>query len=143
MRDPAPAHGGRLGKYAGRLRGVQEGSSEDRPTQAPRLANRTADNTPRNGQIARREGTGRWETADFCHSPRDQWRYRAGSKDWLACEKCHAAIQADDREALLDRVMLAPVPRTLPDRYAPRFRAQARQLHERFWSAKPGPAELA
>jgi hypothetical protein len=55
------------------------------------------------------------------------WRYRTGSKDWLACDKCHAAIQADDREALLDRVMLAPVPRTLPDRYAPRFRAQARE----------------
>jgi hypothetical protein len=80
---------------------------------------------------------------DFCHTPRSRWRYRAGSSDWLACDKCHAAIEADDREALLDRVMLAPVPRTLPDRYAPRFRAQARELHERFWAAKRGRAELA
>ena len=43
----------------------------------------------------------------------------------------------------LGRVMLAPVPRTLPDRYAPRFRERARNLHEQFWSERPGPAELA
>jgi hypothetical protein len=82
-------------------------------------------------------------TRDFCRSPRARWRYPAASRHWLACEKCHAAIQADDREALLDRVMLAPVPRSLSDRYAPRFRDQARELHEQFWSMRPGPAELA
>jgi hypothetical protein len=82
-------------------------------------------------------------TCDFCRSPRVRWRYPAASRDWLACDKCHAAIQADDREVLLDRVMLAPVPRSLPDRYAPRFRAQARELHQQFWSTRPGPAELA
>jgi len=58
----------------------------------------------------------------------------------LACEKCHDAIQRDDREALLGRVKLAPVPRTLPDRYAPRYREQARKLQEGFWSARSGPA---
>src|SRR5438094_90552 len=48
-------------------------------------------------------------TCEFCRSPRARWRYPA-SRDWLACDECHAAIQADDREALLGRVMLAPVP---------------------------------
>ena len=82
-------------------------------------------------------------TCEFCRSPRARWRYPAGSRDWLACDKCHAAIQADDREALLGRVMLTPVPRTVSDRYAPRFQKQARELHEQFWSTLPGPAELA
>jgi hypothetical protein len=79
---------------------------------------------------------------DFCRSPRDRWRYPAEPRDWIACDKCHDAIESDDREALLGRVMLAPVPRTLPDRYAPRFRERARELHEEFWSMERGPAEL-
>ena len=81
-------------------------------------------------------------TCEFCRSPRARWRYPAGSRDWLACDKCHAAIQAEDREALLGRVVLALVPRSLSDRYAPR-RNQARELHEQFWSTRSGPAELA
>jgi hypothetical protein len=40
-------------------------------------------------------------------------------------------------------VMLAPFPRSVPDRYAARFRVQARALHEQFWSTRTGPAELA
>jgi hypothetical protein len=71
---------------------------------------------------------------DFCSSPRERWRYRTADRDWRVCERCHDAIQRDDREALLDRVVQAPVPRTVPDRYAPRFRQQARRLHEEFWS---------
>jgi hypothetical protein len=80
------------------------------------------------------------------HAPGDMvtwWTPTSCSRDWLACGKCHVVIQADDREALLGRVMLAPVPGFLSDRYAPRFRNQARDLHEQFWSARPGPAELA
>jgi hypothetical protein len=70
---------------------------------------------------------------------------RAGwqTKWQLECGKCHAAIQRDDREELLGRVMLAPVSRTLPDRYAPRFRQRARELHERFWQTRSGPPALA
>jgi anti-anti-sigma factor len=79
---------------------------------------------------------------DFCHSPRVRWRHPAASRGWLACDRCHAAIQAEDREALLGRVVLALVPRSLSDRYAPR-RNQARELHEQFWSTRSGPAELA
>jgi hypothetical protein len=41
---------------------------------------------------------------------------------------------------LLDRAVLIPVPRTLPDRYAPRFRERARELHEDFWQQRDGPA---
>jgi anti-anti-sigma factor len=82
---------------------------------------------------------------DFCRSPRFRWRYPGASRGWLACDRCHAAIQAEDRETLLGRVMLAPIPRSLSDRYAPRFRSQARErgLHEQFWSARSGPAKLA
>ena len=79
---------------------------------------------------------------DFCRSPRFRWRYPGASRGWLACDWCHAAIQAEDREALLGRVVLALVPRSPSDRYAPR-RNQARELHEQFWSTRTGPAELA
>jgi hypothetical protein len=79
---------------------------------------------------------------DFCASPMVKWRYPA-ERDWLACEKCRAAIQRDDREALLGRVMQQPVPGTLPDRYAPQFREQARKLHEEFWATRSGPPRPA
>jgi hypothetical protein len=42
------------------------------------------------------------------------------------------AIESDDREALLNRALLIPGPRTLSDRYAPRFREQAKRLHAEF-----------
>jgi hypothetical protein len=78
---------------------------------------------------------------DFCRNPLARWRYRAGDGDWQACERCHAAIEADDRETLLNRVMAQPVPRTVPERYSARFQERARALHDRFWTARPGPAE--
>jgi hypothetical protein len=71
-----------------------------------------------------------------------KWRYPA-ERDWFACAKCHAAIQRDDREALLGRVMQQPVPRSLPDRYAPQFRQRARALHEEFWTTRSGPPQPA
>jgi hypothetical protein len=48
-------------------------------------------------------------------------------------------IEADDREALFKRSLLIPVPRTLSDRYAPRFRERAKQLHLEFWALRDGP----
>ena len=78
---------------------------------------------------------------DFCRNPLARWRYAAEGRDWRACERCHGAIEADDREALLDRVMAQPVPRTVPDRYARRFQERAKELHESFWAARGGPAE--
>jgi hypothetical protein len=69
-----------------------------------------------------------------------KWRYPA-ERDWLAGEKCHAAIQGDGREALLGRVMQQPVPRTLPDHYAPQLRERAQQLHEEFWTTRSGPPQ--
>jgi hypothetical protein len=64
-------------------------------------------------------------------------------RDWVACEKCHAAIEADDREALLDRASLIPVPRTVPERYSDKFLDRARRLHVEFWETRSGPARPA
>jgi hypothetical protein len=75
---------------------------------------------------------------DFCGSRAVRWVYPAG-RDWIACGKCHAAILADDREALLDRASLIPVPRTVSDRYARHYLDRARRLHEEFWEARAGP----
>jgi hypothetical protein len=73
-----------------------------------------------------------------------RWRYQARGRDWRACERCHQAIEADDREALLERVLLQPVPRTVPDRFAPRFHEQATRVHEEFWLTREGaPAPLS
>jgi len=68
-----------------------------------------------------------------------QWRYPARDRNWLACPKRHDAIQRDDREELLDRVLMQPVPRTVPERYAPRSRQHARKLHEKLWQTREGP----
>ncbi len=80
---------------------------------------------------------------EFCGSRAVAWLHPAGSREWRACAKCHVAIEADDREALLDRANLIPVPRTLPDRYAPHFRQRARQLHDEFWERRSGAARPA
>jgi hypothetical protein len=53
--------------------------------------------------------------------------------------RCNALIQADDREALLDRVSQIPVPRTVPERYADKFMQRARRLHYEFWETRSGP----
>jgi hypothetical protein len=71
------------------------------------------------------------------------WIHSAGDRDWYACRSCHAAIVADDREGLLDRSNLIPIPRTLPERYAPHFRDRARRLHEEFWERRSGPSRPA
>ena len=82
-------------------------------------------------------------SCDFCSNPFPAWRHRLageGGRDRLACERCHAAILAGDHERLLGRVVGAPVPRTLPDRYAPIWRERARKLAEEFWDAREGGA---
>jgi hypothetical protein len=57
-----------------------------------------------------------------------------------ACDECRKAIEAGDREALLNRSLLIPLPRTVADRYAPRFRAAAKRLHLEFWEQRSGGA---
>jgi hypothetical protein len=79
---------------------------------------------------------------DFCGSRAVKWVYPA-HRDWHACGKCHAAIQADDREALVDRASLIPVPRTVPERYARQYLDRARRLHEEFWETRAGPGRPA
>jgi hypothetical protein len=67
-----------------------------------------------------------------------RWRYPARDRDWQACERCHGAIQAGDREALLTRGLRMPVPRSVPDRYAPQFHERTRGLNKAFWSGRRG-----
>lgn len=79
---------------------------------------------------------------DFCESPTARWRYPAHQGNgWKACHACHAAIMADDREALRERVLLVSVNTTFPYRHARRLRRRARELNENFWSNRAGVAE--
>ena len=79
---------------------------------------------------------------DFCESLTAQWRYPAHQgPGWKACQGCHTAIVADDREALRKRVLLVSAPRAFPYRYAPRLRRRSRELSESFWSNRTGVAE--
>jgi len=38
--------------------------------------------------------------------------------------------------------LLIPLPRTVPDRYAPRFQAVAKRLHAEFWEMRAAPGLL-
>jgi len=77
---------------------------------------------------------------DFCGSLRPRWSYPIQGGARRACDDCRTAIEADDREGLLKRSLLIPLPRTLSDRYAPRFREQAKRLHAEFWELRDGAA---
>jgi len=77
---------------------------------------------------------------DFCGSLRPRWSYPINGGARKACDGCRHAIETDDRETLLKRALLIPVPRTLSDRYAPRFREQAMRLHAEFWQLRNGAA---
>lgn len=77
---------------------------------------------------------------DFCGSLRPRWSYPVQGGQRRACDECRKAIEAEDREALLDRALLIPLPRTVPDRYAPRFRETAKRLHVEFWELREGGA---
>src|SRR5215216_5597955 len=78
---------------------------------------------------------------DFCGSLRPRWAYPVrDGHERIACDECRKAIEGDDRQALLDRALLIPLPRTVPERYAPRFQAAAKRLHAEFWQLRSGPA---
>ena len=78
---------------------------------------------------------------DFCESRTARWRYPAHQgPGWKACEGCHTAIVADDREALRKRVLVS-APTAFPYRHAPRLRRRARELSENFWRNRAGGAE--
>jgi hypothetical protein len=80
---------------------------------------------------------------EFCGSRIVKWIYPTTQGDWESCDKCHAVIEADDREALLDRASQIPVPRTLSERYADKFLERARRLHVEFWGTRSGPPRRA
>jgi hypothetical protein len=84
---------------------------------------------------------------DFCSSPAPAWSYPAASfidlmgshsiGDWIACEDCHALIEADDRDGLARRAVAA-----LADKVDPEWSlAYCRDLHRRFRAHRTGPAE--
>jgi hypothetical protein len=88
---------------------------------------------------------------DFCSKPAPAWRYPAESfhdlfgsrsvEDWLACEECHALIEAGDRNGLARRSLDAPGVQMATDLLG---RAAAFEycldLHNRFWRARRGDA---
>ncbi len=80
---------------------------------------------------------------DFCGSLRPHWTYPVrGGKSRAACDECRTAIEAGNREALLERALLMPLPRTVAERYASRFHAEAKRLHLEFWQRRDGRARL-
>ena len=78
---------------------------------------------------------------DFCRSRSSAGGIRPPERDLLACEKCATAIEADDHETLLERVLSAPSPEASRDRYAPQYRQRVRELHDAFWTRPRGPAD--
>ena len=45
---------------------------------------------------------------DFCGSATARWHYSVSDgRGWRACQTCHRTIEADDREALVERVVLS------------------------------------
>jgi hypothetical protein len=79
---------------------------------------------------------------DFCGGLCPCWSYPIADGAQRACDECREAIEADDRESLLERSLLIPVPRTVSDRYAPRFHEAARRLHAEFWELRGGEHSL-
>jgi hypothetical protein len=101
-----------------------------------------ADSVHRWGRSSPRPSEHTAVRCDFCESPTAQWRYPVHQgHGWKACQGCHTAIVADDREALRKRVLLVSGPTAFPYRYAPRLRHRARELSENFWGNRAGVAE--
>ena len=80
---------------------------------------------------------------DFCSGANPLWRYPAttfrdsfGSKsveDWLACEACHAMIEAGDRGGLIERAFRCPgIPPVVAMRGREWVRNYVVDLHKRF-----------
>jgi hypothetical protein len=79
---------------------------------------------------------------DFCGSATARWHYSASDgHSWRACQTCHRTIEADDREALVERVVLSNRRIKLPGRPAWRSRRRSRALQEDFWLKRIGTAE--
>jgi hypothetical protein len=86
---------------------------------------------------------------DFCSAANPMWEYAAdsffdlcGSRSlgaWLACDDCHAVIEAGDREGMVTRAMLNPAMRaaTVDKRRAEGYICD---LYGRFFAARRGPA---
>jgi hypothetical protein len=79
---------------------------------------------------------------DFCGSATARWHYSVTEgHDWRACQACHKTIEADDREALVERVVLSNRRIKWPVRSSRRSRRRGRALHEDFWLKRAGTAE--
>lgn len=100
-----------------------------------------ADSIHRRGQSSHWPPGDATDRCDFCESTAARWRHptRQG-QGWKACDACHAAIVADDRDALSQRVSLGSAT-TFPYRHGPAPRNGARGLSDDFWSNRSGIAE--
>lgn len=91
------------------------------------------------------------EKCDFCSMRPIVWYYHviplpivgsmkkniyADSDDWTACAECKAAIDSDDRDALLERA-IRHLPRQLQSNRT--IRMDLSYLHDQFFSVKNGP----
>jgi hypothetical protein len=100
-----------------------------------------ADSVHRRGRSSSRPADETADRCDFCESATARWRYPTHEgPTWKACDDCHRAIMADDREALSKRATSGSAPTTFPYRHPPRPRDRASAPSDDFWSNR-GVAE--
>ncbi len=87
------------------------------------------------------------DRCDFCGSERPVWRYPArsffdmfgsqSSGDWLACQDCHIAIEAGDRDKLTERATRSVAAAKIPNGKA-WSRLYVNHLHDLFLAHRTG-----
>lgn len=91
---------------------------------------------------------------DFCSEPNPGWCYPAQTfqgptigkdlyvsvAEWGACDTCHDLIEANDREALVDRFLVRWEAKNGQRPDHDDLRALVLALHGQFWDNRTGPA---
>lgn len=91
------------------------------------------------------------ERCDFCHARLPEWRYPCESFTvtfrghpmpgstgaWLACQRCHELIQAEDWETLADRAVRGF--EMLPPQVVEEVRNAIKRFHQAFNEHRTGP----
>lgn len=71
--------------------------------------------------------------ASFTDSPRDM----PATEAWVACATCLALVESDEREELVWRAIARLRWRAELGAGSPPMEPLVRQMHQRFWSARP------